>query len=157
MRRVVQVGDYIFAVSGKIPGFKQYIMGGFQVAEKIDALKAYEMFPEQRLCLRENGDLTGNIIVDSKGEQHELDSHQGFAHRVHNYVVGRNPIAPITRGEIARAREETLADLSTIFGKVGAAPFDILGRGARTLNEAQVNALLRWLRSLKESDHWDAA
>ncbi len=38
VRRVVERGDYIFVVSGQAVGVKQYIVGGFEVDKKINAL-----------------------------------------------------------------------------------------------------------------------
>src|SRR6266436_690302 len=74
-RRQVKERDHLFVISGKLPNVRQYVMGGFEVVQKIDAQEAYQRFPEQRLRLRQDGQLTGNIIVDANGEQHELDNH----------------------------------------------------------------------------------
>jgi hypothetical protein len=104
-RRQVNVGDHLFVILGKLPNVRQLVMGGFEVLQKIDAQEAYQRFPDQRLQLREDGQLTGNIIVDENGAQHELDNHKSetFARRVPNYIVGANPIALI-EPERGRAR-----------------------------------------------------
>src|SRR3954470_15553079 len=78
IREKLQKGDYIFAVSGKMPNASQLILGGFQIAEKITALEAYERFPERRLRLLADGQLAGNVIVAANGDQHPLDSHNQF-------------------------------------------------------------------------------
>ena len=57
IRRKLMPGDEIFAISGKIKGFSQFVMGGFEVAAKLDVREAFERFPEQRLYVREDGQL----------------------------------------------------------------------------------------------------
>ena len=56
-------------------------MVGFEIAEKMDALTAYQQFPEQRLQIRMDGQLTGNIIIGPDGRQHELDDHNSDNHK----------------------------------------------------------------------------
>ena len=51
IREQLQKGDHVFVVSGKVRGVDQVVLGGFEVAEKISAMEAYERFPEQRLRL----------------------------------------------------------------------------------------------------------
>jgi hypothetical protein len=148
IRKKINIGDYLFLVSGSIPKFTQYIVGGFQVAEKIDATTAFERFPKQRLRLLEDGQLTGNIIVDSQGRQHHLDNHDSFDRRKENYIVGCNPIVLSTEEEIARGREKTMEILHQLFGKSGLIPRDIIGRMSKLDNE-QVRRLQNWLMSLK--------
>jgi hypothetical protein len=150
IRRQVQPGDHIFTISGKIPDVKQYVIGGFEVAEKIHATEAYKRFPEQRLHLIEDGQLAGNVIVDARGQQHPLDTHPGasFENRLNNYIVGRNPIVMATPEEIARAREETIYVLRFILGKGGNSPINVIGRCSK-LDEFQVLELRDWLLSLK--------
>ena len=67
IRRAVVAGDHIFVISGRTSGVRQYIVGGFQVAEKISALAAYGRFPDLRQRVREDGTLNGNIIVTPDG------------------------------------------------------------------------------------------
>jgi hypothetical protein len=149
IRRQVVEGDHIFVISGKIPGVPQYIVGGFEVAEKITALAAYRRFPELRLRQLEDGQLTGNIIVDGRGNQHPLDTHSSFEQRIQNYVVGRNPIALTAPHEIAQGREETLAVLRSVLRKSGLTPFNLIGRGGTRLDYKQVLELRDWLLSVK--------
>lgn len=54
----------------------------------------HERFPEQRLHLREDGQLDGNVIVGANGAQHPLDDHkqETFDWRIKNYIVGTNEI-----------------------------------------------------------------
>jgi hypothetical protein len=75
IRRCVSKGDWIFTVSGKVPGFRQYLIGGLQVAEKIPALEAYERLPQNRLVAGKAGIVTGNIIVQADGTHHPFDWH----------------------------------------------------------------------------------
>ena len=124
-------------------------MGGFEIAAKMTALEAYSLYPEQRLRARDDGQLTGNIIVDSNGMQHQLDSHNSFDHRTMNYVVGRNPLALTTDQEIAQGRAETLEALQEILGKKGTTPFKVVGHYGSRLSEAQVTKLRDWLESIK--------
>ena len=151
IRRRVEPGDYIFAISGKIAEAPQYVMGGFEVAEKVHTSLAYRMFPEQRLRLRDDGQLAGNVIVDSRGHRHRLDNHRGFERRLPDYVVGKRPVELVTPGEIARGRAETLAVLSDVLKKDGSKPADIITRFGCSLDEDQVLRLYAWLQSLKES------
>src|SRR3954452_23532169 len=65
IRAKLQKGDHIYVISGKVPNVDQFVMGGFEIAEKISASEAYVRFPEQRLRQREDGQLTGNVIVDA--------------------------------------------------------------------------------------------
>lgn len=108
IRAKLQKGDSIFTLSGKVPGMAQFIMGGFEIAEKISAMEAYERFPELRLRKLDNGQLTGNVIVDADGKQHELDDHNNFERRIANYIVGTNPLLLTTPAEIADGRRLTL-------------------------------------------------
>jgi hypothetical protein len=70
IRKQLRIGDHIFTISGKVLGVKQFVMGGFEIDSKIPAAEAYKLFPDQRLRQLEDGQLTGNIIVNSRGEQH---------------------------------------------------------------------------------------
>jgi hypothetical protein len=151
-RRKVNEGDHLFVISGKLPNVRQLVMGGFEVLQKIDAQEAYQRFPDQRLRLREDGQLTGNIIVDENGAQHELDNHkpETFVRRVPNYIVGTNPIVLIRPEEIALSREQTLDVLREIFKKNGESPHDIVGHYGSQLTEEQVKQLREWLLSLKK-------
>ena len=140
IRRLVQAGDHVFVISGTTKGVQQYVVGGFQVAEKISALAAYKRFPENRLKMDANGKLVGNILVDSAGNQHPLDTHssKNFARRVENYLVGVNPVALETPEEVARGRSETLDRLSSILERPRAnRVIDVMGRWAK-LDEAQI-------------------
>src|SRR5690348_15731702 len=69
IRRSVDEGDYIFVVSGRVKNIRQFVVGGFQVEEKISTLAAYRRFPENHLAV-ENGQVVGNIIIDQNGKQH---------------------------------------------------------------------------------------
>jgi len=150
IRRQVNEGDHIFVISGKLPNVRQFVMGGFEVAKKIDAREAYQMFPDQRLHLRDDGQLTGNVIVGANGAQHQLDNHNPttFAKRVANYVVGTNSIALIKPEEIALGREQTLDLLRKIFNKDGGSPWEIVGHYGSQLTDEQVRQLREWLMSL---------
>ena len=142
----------MFVISGKLPNVRQFVMGGFEVAQKIGALQAYERFPEQRLRVRDDGQLAGNIIVDASGAQHELDTHDPatFATRTSNYIVGTDCISLTNPTEIALGREQTLDVLREIFKKDGGSPFEIVGHYGSPLTEGQVIKLREWLLSLKE-------
>ena len=115
VRRVVCEGDHIFVISGKVPKAKQFVMCGFEVLEKMDAREAYFKFPERRLRLLNNGETTGNIIVDIDGSRHHLDSHYSFEKRIPNFVIGKENIAPTLPQEIALGRE---LRGSHVFGQV---------------------------------------
>jgi hypothetical protein len=149
IRKKLQEGDHLFFISGKLRNVNQFVMGGFQIGEKIDAKTAYERFPGLRLHLRDDGQLDGNIIIDENGAQHSLDTHTSFDRRIKNYVVGTNEICMETPEEIALAREETLEMLRAIFGKNGTSPWDIVGHWGSDLTDAQIFRLREWLQSLK--------
>jgi hypothetical protein len=151
IRRAVVPGDFIFWISGKVSGVQQYVVGAFEVAAKIDVMTAYKLFPEHRLHLLDDGQPAGNIIVNSRGEQHHLDNHSPdtFEERIKNYIVGRNPVVLTAPHEIARGREETVDILRAIFHKSGDRPIDIVGRGGRKLDVSQAMELRDWLLSVK--------
>lgn len=147
IRRSVEKGDHIFAISGRVAGDSQYVVGGFRVAEKIDALAAYRRFPQNRLSLTDDGDLLGNIIVDESGKHHPLDYHAEFERRVENYIVGDEPVYLGSPDAIRRARQETLPFLSDVFQKEGNRIFDVVGRWRR-LDGQQVQQVRQWLADL---------
>lgn len=153
IRGQVGEGDHIFVISGKLPNVRQFVMGGFQVLRKVDARDAYKMFPDQRLHLREDGQLTGNVIVDAKGGQHQLDNHDPatFTKRTSNYVIGYKTIALVKPNEIALGREQTLDALRDILKKNGGSPWEIVGHYGSQLTEEQVHQLRGWLLSLRKA------
>jgi len=148
IRRWVKQGDWVFSVSGRVQGQRQFVVGGFKVIEKIDQLAAYERFPENRLKRSENGQMLGNIITLPNGTQHPEDTHTNFAERIKNYLVGAEPVYLETPNEYKIAQEETLPVLSKIFGGEGARVFDFIGR-ARKLSDGQSEDLVNWLDSVK--------
>jgi len=150
IRERLQIGDHIFVISGKVPNVRQFVMGGFEVAEKIDAREAFLRFPEQRLHLRDDGQLGGNIVVDASGRQHPLDNHSSFSRRMANYVVGTDGICLETPEEIALAREQTLEILRAVLDKEGGSPWQVVGHWGSDLTDAQVFRLRDWLLSLKK-------
>jgi hypothetical protein len=158
IRKQLSRGDHIFVISGKVPFANQFVMGGFEIAEKIDALTAYQQFPEQRLQMRTDGQLTGNIIIGPDGQQHELDghksdNHKAFDNRLKNYVIGTNLLALTTDQEIDRGRSETLEALRDILHKGGASPIEVVGRWGTKLDEHQVLDLRAWLARLKGNNN----
>jgi hypothetical protein len=114
LRRAVEAGDWVFAISGRVDGYVPYVVGGFEVRRKIDALQAFREFPEYRLEKAENGQILGNIIVNSKGEHHKLDDHSGFKKRLENYLVGGRSLHVKAPAKIEAAREQTLPALARI-------------------------------------------
>jgi hypothetical protein len=149
VRRQLNEGDHIFVISGKVPEVNQYVMGGFEIDAKIPALEAYKQFPKLRLRQLEDGQLTGNIIVDSKGAQHSLDDHKSFERRIENYVVGRNLLTLDQPEEILRGRSETLEVLQDIMQKKGTTPVQVVGRWGSRLQEDQIHRLREWLKTIK--------
>ena len=149
IREQLQKGDQIFTVSGKVPGVPQFVMGGFEIAEKIPAIEAYERFPELRLSRRDDKQLTGNVIVNAEGKQHELDGHNQFDRRIQNYIVGTDPIVLVSPAEIAEGRL-TLEILQDVFEKKGDSVRSIIGR-CSNMNEKQIEKLRRLLRALKDN------
>lgn len=149
-RKQLNVGDHLFLISGKVKNANQFVVGGFEIAEKMHAMEAYHKFPEQRLHLRDDGQLAGNIILNGSGLQHELDDHPNFDNRIKNYVVGRNKIALETDEEIELGRRETMEALQEIMKKKGDRPIDVVGRWGSRVNEQQISSLRDWLSSLKQ-------
>lgn len=150
IRRVLNPGDHLFVISGKIPQAGQFVIGGFEVDRKIPAIQAYHEFPDQRLHLLPDGQRAGNVIVNHQGMQHELDDHDNFDRRVQNYIIGKNPILLESDEEISRGRGETMEALCEILKKNAKTPFELIGRSARNLNENQIIQLRDWLSGLKE-------
>jgi len=147
IRRFVEVGDYIFTISGRVQGEQQFVVGGFRVAEKINALAAFARFPQYRLQQLADGSLQGNIIITAQGTQHPLDYHANFERRVENYIVGADPVLLTQENQYRRAREETVPLLSQVFNKSGRKVFDIIGRHRR-MSEEQVERVLAWLENV---------
>jgi hypothetical protein len=150
IRRIVTAEDYIFVISGQTAGVRQYVVGGFQVAEKINALAAYERFPQYRQQLLSDGSLSGNIIVQEDGSPSAVDYHNNFEKRVENYIIGKNPLVIDTPEETTRAREETLHVLSDVFQRQGQKVYDIIGR-CRRLGETQITQILAWMQDVKQN------
>lgn len=151
IRRSVSLGDYIFVVSSKLEKVQQYVLGGFQVDKKINAIQAYAQFPENRLRLDENGKLQGNVIVQENGQQHPLDRHnaESLARRVENYIVGKNPIELALPTEVELGRAESINAVARALGKSPANRMvDVMGRFSK-LSDEGVNDLLAWLSSVK--------
>ena len=156
LRKKLNPGDHLFVISGRVPvprghsPIPQLVIGGFQVLEKLSAREAFRRFPDQRLRLRDDGQLHGNVVIDSNGAQHPLDGHrhETFRARTENYIVGHNPVALTTPGEISLGRLETVDALQEIFKKSGQRPIDIVGRFGSSLNERQIEQLQAWLRSI---------
>lgn len=150
IRRVVEPGDQIFVISGRVEGVQQYVVGGFAVGEKTTQLAAYGKFPQNRQWRDQDGTLHGNVIVMPDGTQNPEDYHTKFENRVDNYIVGRDPVVLETPDEIRRGREETLDTLKKIFKRDGKRVFDIIGR-SRRLSGDQIEQVRRWLSGIKSA------
>ena len=149
VRHRLSEGDHIFVISGKVQDAEQFVMIGFEIDAKMDAVEAYTRYPQHRLRRRSDGQLTGNVIVDASGGQHELDNHKRFASRTQDYVLGKDPVALQTPPEIALGRVETLEALQDILQKKGDSAVQLVGRGAKNLTAAQVLRLRSWLARIK--------
>lgn len=153
-RRVLKVGDELYVISGRVAGVDQFVMGGFEIAEKMTVAEAHRKYPGQRLRKLPDGQLTGNIIADEKGEQHALDTHdrgkpEKYERRIKNYTVGKNPIVLESDSEINRGRIETMDALRYIFKKDGDKPIDIISRAGRNMTVDQAHQMREWLSSIK--------
>jgi hypothetical protein len=148
IRRVVVPGDYIFTISGRTKVARQYVVGGFQVNEKINALAALARFPEYKQRQMDDGELAGNIIVNADGSRSKVDYHSNFSKRLDNYIVGQKAVVMEKPGEVTQARNETLDALGEIFQKRSSRLADITARWRR-LDEKQIEKMLSWLESIK--------
>lgn len=151
IREQVGTGDHIFVISGKVPQASQLVMGGFEVAEKLNSMvEAYWRFPSLRLHKDSDGHITGNIIVSPDGYQHSLDSHRpfNFERRIKNYVIGKNPIVLRSSEEMDLGRQETLPILREVLGKKGESPIKVVGRWSR-LDKKQIIMIRDWLEDLR--------
>jgi hypothetical protein len=135
-------------VSGRSPGVQQYVVGGFKVEDKIDALAAFDRFPDNRLKVADSGKVTGNVIVDEAGNHNPLDYHGSFERRIENYIVGRDPIFLAKDSEIDCGRVESLPALKRIFRTNAQSMFDVISRWRR-MEEGQVQELLDFLQRMK--------
>ena len=151
VRHQLSEGDHIFVISGRVQGAQQFVMVGFEINAKMNAVEAYKRYPQHRLRRRSDGQLTGNIIVDASGRQHELDDHTSFASRIDNYLLGKDPIALQTCQEIALGRAETLEVLQEALRRKGNSAIQLVGRWGTNLTEAQVRYLRNWLTRIKSS------
>jgi len=151
IRRLVERGDYIFTISGQVVGVSQYIVGGFEVDEKINALAAFKRVPENRQHRMSDGTLRGNIIVDENGSQLGTDYHSNFEKRVENYVIGKNPIVIESPEEVEIARVETPEILASVFQlRKMQKPSDMIGRW-RKLNGEQIELLRERILEIKRN------
>ena len=151
IRKAIEPGDFIFIVSGRTAGVQQYVIGGMEVREKISALAAYERFPQNRIRRDQNGQLSGNIIVNADGSRSHLDEHDpgSFEGRIRNYIVGRNATELVTDAEVERGRERTLNLLANVLDRPRAnRVIDIMGR-QRRLDAPQVQSIVNWLEQIK--------
>lgn len=148
IRRVVTKGDFIFSISGRVEGANQYVVGGFEVDEKINGLIAYKRFPKNRMIQNEDGSLAGNIIIDKDGKQLPFDYHTNHEKRIENYIVGKNPLYLQKPEHIETARKETLDLLNDIFGKKEKSVSSVIGRW-RKLDEKQISDLRDWMADIK--------
>ena len=149
IRKAVEKGDYIFSISGRVKDIQQYIVGGFKVDEKINALSAYERIPENRMRISPDGKLEGNIIIDEKGNHLEIDYHSNHEKRIENYIIGKDAIVINDESEVKKAREETLSFLNNLFSKNEDSISKIVARW-RKLNEGQIDELLTWMGDIKK-------
>lgn len=152
IRRNVDVNDFIFTISGRTKNVSQYLVGGFQVQEKINAMLAYEKYPKYRQILNEEGKIEGNIIVNAEGKQNPYDYHKGnFEKRIENYIIGKNGLYLDKPKEIEKARgKATLDILEDVFEKKGKTPFEIIGRW-RKLDEKQIDKINTWIEDIKNN------
>jgi hypothetical protein len=148
IRKAVEKNDFIFSISGRSKNVQQYVVGGFSVDDKINALAAYRRFPENRMRVSEDGILTGNIIIDKDGKHVECDYHNNFEKRIENYIIGKDPIFIEKEKEIEKAREETLRMLNDLFNTKADSVGKIIARW-RKLDEMQIKELLSWLKHIK--------
>lgn len=148
VRRAVEQGDYIFSISGRMQNVKQYVVGGFSVDEKINALAAYNRLPENRMKVTSEGALLGNIIVDENGRHLNFDYHKNYERRIENYIIGKDPVIIEGEKQIARAREETLNILNELFRKNEDSVKKIIGRW-RKMDETQIKDLLSWIAEIR--------
>ncbi|MGM5055620.1 hypothetical protein ACD589_12470 [Rhizobium sp. 814_E9_N1_1] len=147
IRGAVELGDWIFCISGKIVEKSPYIVGGFQVDEKISAIEANLKYPEFRLQKNEFGQIIGNIIVDDNGDHHPLDDHDKFEKRRENYVLGKNKIYIESPQSVERSRQKTLEVLQKTFGKSANRIDDLVPRW-RKLDEGQIETLVGELKKI---------
>jgi hypothetical protein len=149
IRKAVERNDYIFSISGRVQNVKQYVVGGFSVDEKINALSAYKRLPENRMRVGIQGELLGNIIVDSKGKHLDIDYHRNQESRIENYIIGKDPIVVEGAKNVDKARKETLNVLNDLFGKNEDTISKVIGRW-RKLDEVQIKDLLAWMSTLRK-------
>lgn len=148
IRRTVDIGDWVFCISGKIAEKAPYIVGGFQVDEKISAIEANLKYPEFRLQKNEKGQIVGNIIVDNNGNHHPLDDHDNYQKRSENYILGENKIYIESKASIELGRLKTLEILQSVFDKKVNRLDDIVPRW-RKMNEQQIEAMVSELKKIQ--------
>lgn len=149
IRRVVEQGDYIFSISGRVKGFNQYVVGCFAVDQKINQLSAYQKFPQNRMKVDKEGTLSGNIIIDKDGNQLPYDYHTNLEKRIENYIIGKDPITIEGQKEVKKARQETIIMLNSLFNKKEESIHKIIGRW-RKLDQSQINDLIGWMKQIKK-------
>lgn len=149
IRRSVERDDYIFSISGRVHNVSQYVVGGFSVDEKINALAAYKRLPENRMHVGLQGSLFGNIIVDADGRHLDCDYHKNHEQRIENYIIGKDPVVIESPQQVEKAREETLYVLNQLFGKNEDTVHKVIARW-RKLDQAQIKDLLAWMNDIRK-------
>jgi len=144
IRRLVQQGDHIFAISGRVSKVRQYVVGGMSVGEKIDMREAYRRYPALRQVQTKDGTLRGNIIVGPDGTQVDTDYHDNFENRLDNFIVGSDPVQVQTPGAVEIARSETISVLQELFKRRGDTVHKVMGRWRR-LDSGQIQYLREWI------------
>ncbi|MDQ2771323.1 MAG: hypothetical protein M3Y54_12580 [Bacteroidota bacterium] len=150
IRRLVEKGDFIFAISGKVKNVQQYVVGGFEVDRKIDALTALSEVPENALRKEGDGSYRGNIIIDKEGNRHPDDYHTNYEKRLDNYIIGKNGLYIDSSNQIEMAREQTLPTLNELKGKEALSVFECIGRWSK-LDSHEVRKLIKWMEELKKA------
>jgi len=147
-RGVMSKGDYIFFVLPKKTDLPQMVYGYFKIADHIDHLTAYHLFPNKRM--RETNP-NGNIIVNADGTYNQLDggAHLSRFNQIKkHYIVGEIRdhcfLKPV---HIRRLAPLFLNTLNNIFNCDKNEIIKILTRKGRILNESQIYMLMNWLKN----------
>ncbi len=155
LRERVTDGDYVFFVSPRRSALGQTVFGYMQVLEDTDHATAFHR-PELRpKRMRVGKNPNGNILVTGQGKYNrkaDAGAHEHNFERIQaHYVIG-NPqsswfglLDAETRANLSQKAVEFPRVLREVFDLPGERPIDIITRAGKEMNQAEVEALRRWV------------
>ena len=150
LRKRMVVGDTVFFVLPKASKYPQMVFAYLRGKEIITHMQAYERLDliSKRMG---NKNPNGNIIVDADGAYNRFDAgaHRRNFEKIKNrYVVGDPSHSRFLRAkDIMKHAPEFLSMLTTVMGRVGKRPIDVITRHGISAMDNEVQQLIDWLET----------